>query len=94
MKYIPRPIETDKVELTPDIEALSELLAKNTHEIWAQGRIREGWVYGPQRNDEKKEHSCLVPYEELPESEKAYDRNVSMETLKVILSLGYEIKKK
>ena len=94
MKYTPHPIETDNVQLCEEIEALSELLAKNAHEIWAEARIQAGWTYGAQRNDETKEHPCLVPYEDLPESEKIYDRNISMETLKVILSLGYEIKKK
>lgn len=37
--------------------------------------MTEGWTYGPERNDTLKQHLCLMPYEELPESEKQYDRN-------------------
>ncbi|MBQ8642518.1 MAG: Ryanodine receptor Ryr [Clostridia bacterium] len=89
--YTPTPVETDDVVLNPDIMALAELLAKNTHDIWAMNRIADGWVYGPARDDVKKETPCLVPYEALPDSEKKYDRDVSLETLRLIIKLGYRI---
>lgn len=89
--YTPKPIETDGVALTEDIIKLSELLARNTHEVWSASRIAEGWSYGQARDDEKKLHPCLIPYDELPESEKDYDRNTSMQTLKLILKLGYTL---
>ena len=79
--------------LSEDIMELCEALARNTHEVWSESRIREGWSYGERRDDEKKHHPCLVPYEELPESEKDYDRNTSLETLKLIIKLGYKITK-
>jgi len=91
--YMPNPIDTSKISLSSDIMALSEVLAKNTHEVWASGRIAEGWTYGDIRDDVKKKHPCLVPYEELPESEKDYDRATSLESLKVILSCGFSIEK-
>lgn len=91
--YKPQPIDTSEIELSKEIEELSELLAKNTHEVWSVGRIRDGWTYGEQRNDIKKTHPCLVPYEQLLDSEKEYDRNTSLETLKLILKLGYKISK-
>lgn len=91
MKYQPKPIDTSDVTLTEEIRRLTELLAKNAHDIWAKQRLAEGWSYGPTRNDSKKEHPCLVPYEELPDSEKQYDRNAAMETLKAVLALGYKI---
>ena len=91
--YIPKPIDTTDVELSEEIKELSELLAENTHEVWSQGRIRDGWTYGEKRDDAKKQHPCLIPYAELSDSEKAYDRNTSLETLKVILKLGYKITK-
>ncbi len=94
MKYVPKPMDTEHVILDEDIQALCELLAKNAHDVWARERISQGWVYGESRDDVRREHPCLVPYEELPESEKAYDRNAAMETLKVIVSLGYDIRKK
>jgi len=91
--YKPNPIDTTNVSLSSDIMALSEVLAENTHEVWAAGRLADGWTHGDVRDDIKKKHPCLVPYKELPESEKAYDRATSLETLKVILSLGYTLNK-
>jgi hypothetical protein len=93
LSYKPEPINTSKVTLTEEIIELTELLAKNAHDIWARQRVAEGWRYGPQRNDVKKEHPDLVSYEELPESEKEYDRKAAMETLKAIIALGYQIEK-
>lgn len=92
--YKPNPIDTSDVVLNEEIRALSEDLARNTHDVWAVGRIRDGWTYGATRNDDKKEHPCLVPYEELSEEEKEYDRATALETLKVILKLGYTFEKK
>lgn len=91
--YNPKPINTDDVILSEDIINLTELLAKNAHDVWAAGRIAEGWVYGKERNDIKKETPCMVPYEELTDEEKAYDRNAALETLKLIKKLGYQILK-
>ena len=91
--YTPRPIDTSDVELSEEICAVRELLARNTHEVWAAGRIKDGWTYGEVRDDAKRHHPCLVPYDELPESEKDYDRNTSQQTLKLILKLGYKIVK-
>jgi len=93
LEYEPKPIETSEVELSPRIGDLTELLAKNAHDIWAKSRLEEGWKYGEKRDDEKKEHPCLVPYDDLPDSEKQYDRNAAIETLKVIVKLGYKIDK-
>ena len=92
MAYIPQPIDTDNILLEDGILELGELLARNAHDVWAKERMNQGWTYGNSRNDEAKKHPCLIPYEDLPESEKAYDRNTAMETLKVIVSMGYEIK--
>ena len=94
MKYEPKPVDTSDVVLSEDLLALSELIAKNVHEVWATSRINEGWVYGENRDNEKKTTPCLVPYEELPEIEKDYDRNTAFETLKLISKLGFEIRKK
>ena len=91
--YTPNPINTNDIILDDDILSLAEILAKNTHEIWATGRIKDGWSYGESRDDVNKKHPCLVSYEELPESEKEYDRATAMETLKVITKIGFNIKK-
>lgn len=91
--YTPTPINTSGIVLPGDIEELTEKLAENTHDVWALTRLRQGWSYGPQRDDTNKKHPCLVTYQDLPESEKEYDRKTALETLKVILALGYRIKK-
>lgn len=93
MSYQPRPIDTSTVTLTDEILELTELLAENAHDIWARQRMAEGWQYGPERNDERKEHPDLVPYGQLPDSEKEYDRSAALETLKAIVALGYLIVK-
>ncbi len=90
--YKPNPIDTSKVVLPSGLQELTEKIAENVHEVWAQGRIDEGWTYGEKRDDALKQTPCLVPYSQLPESEKEYDRKTALETVKVILSLGYEIK--
>lgn len=91
--YIPLPIDTSDIELSDELKQLVEELARNVHETWAKGRLNEGWTYGPERNDALKQHPCLIDYSELPESEKEYDRNTAMETLKMILKLGWKIEK-
>lgn len=91
--YKPKPIETEKIELPEELLELEELIAKNVHENWSLGRIEDGWVYGDERNDELRTTPCLVPYEELSEEEKDFDRRTAMETLKTIISLGYKIEK-
>ncbi|MFB2970886.1 TRAFs-binding domain-containing protein [Aerosakkonema sp. BLCC-F183] len=91
INYNPAPIDTSKVTLTAEILKLTEILSKNTHEIWAQQRLADGWQYGPQRDDTRKEHPGLVAYEDLPESEKHYDRIIVLQVLKALLALGYHI---
>jgi len=88
---VPAPRDTSAVRLTAEMSALTEDLAKNTHEVWATQRVAEGWRYGPCRNEERMEHPGLVPYADLPDSEKEYDRSTALETLRLILSLGYHI---
>ena len=92
-KYVPHPVNLSEVELPNDVEELLEQIAKNVHETWAANRINEGWVYGEERDDLKKTTPCLVPYEELPEFEKDYDRATALSTLKLIIKLGYKISK-
>lgn len=91
MSYVPRPLSTEGTLLSDSLQALTERLAENTHDVWAQQRMSEGWTYGPGRNDEAKTHPGLVPYADLTESEKEYDRKTALETLKAILVLGYKI---
>ena len=91
--YVPQPMDTSDVRLPEELNDLIEQMAKNVHEVWAQTRIDQGWIWGEERNDELKHHPCLVAYEELPEEERLYDRNTSIETLKLITKLGFKITK-
>ena len=91
--YIPKPENTDAIQLSADLNNLVEAMAKNVHEVWAESRMEQGWTYGLERNDQLKQHPCLVPYEQLPEEEKAYDRDTALGTLKLITKLGFKIMK-
>ena len=93
MNYTPQPIDTTDVILPEELEQLVEEMSKNVHEIWAETRIKQGWKYGEERNDNLKTHPCLVPYEDLTDEEKGYDRNTSISTLKLIMKLGFKISK-
>ena len=84
-------MDTSSVQLPEELNVLIEQMAKNVHEVWAQSRMEQGWTYGAERNDALKQHPCLVPYEDLPEVEKAYDRDTALGTLKLICKLGFKI---
>ena len=91
--YVPQPMDISDVQLPVEMYELVEDLAKNVHEVWAQNRISQGWTYGLERSDVLKQHPCLVPYEELPEIEKAYDRDTALGTLKFIVKSGFNVSK-
>jgi hypothetical protein len=89
--YRPSPIDTNAVSLPRELDALTERLAENAHDIWAAQRLSQGWTLGPQRDDTAKKHPDLVPYADLSETEKEYDRQAALGTLKAIVALGYRI---
>lgn len=93
-KYYPSPVNVTDVELPYELNSLVEELAKNVHDVWAVSRMREKWNYGKKRNDQQKTHPCLVSYDDLPDSEKAYDRDTAVMTVKLIMKLGFHIKRK
>ena len=91
--YQPKPTDTSGIALPSQLLELTEKIAENVHENWAAGRIAEGWTYGETRNDQLKTTPCLIPYSDLPEVEKEYDRRTALQTLKTIIALGYTIEK-
>lgn len=93
MSYFPRPIPTEHVHLSTALQGLIDRLGENAHEIWAARRIAEGWKYGPKKDGDKKETPLLVPYSELPDSEKQYDLDMVTETIKALLALGFQVVK-
>lgn len=92
--YDPQPVDVSDVVLDDNLHELGEFLAENNHEIWARHRVNEGWTYGPEREDSLKQTPDLVPYHQLPENEKRYDRETALQTLKLVQKFGYEIVKK
>lgn len=92
--YTPKPIDTSDVSLPEELVALTEKIAENVHDVWSAGRMAEGWTYGKKKDAEKKTTPLLIPYSELPESEKVYDRNTAFETLRLIVKMGYRIEKR
>jgi hypothetical protein len=44
-----------------------------SHEGWSAQKVADGWVYGPVKDPAAKTHPCLVPYADLPESQKTKD---------------------
>ncbi len=93
MDYQPHPFDDSKFPLPEELEQLKEELSRNVHEVWAAGRLAAGWKYGPVRDDLLKEHPCLVPYEQLSEEEKDFDRATALSTIRFILSKGYQLSK-
>ena len=91
--YVPQPADISDISLPEELEGLVEQVAENVHEVWAWARMSQGWTWGPKRNDDLKTHPSLLPYDELPEEEKQYDRNTAVGTLKLIQKLGFKISK-
>lgn len=92
-EYTPQPIDTSDVQLPQELEPIIEVLAENVHEVWAKSRLDQEWHYGKVRDDDQKTHPCLIPYDDLPEMEKEYDRATSVGTIKLLIKLGFTITK-
>lgn len=92
--YKPHPINLDAIQLTDDLIELREAIAENAHEVWAAARKKEGWTYGKERDDANKKHPDLIPYSSLPDSEKEYDRLMALDTIKLVMKLGWELRKR
>ena len=86
MEYTPNPINTSIIHLPDELTKLVERLAEHVHDIWAENRIEQGWRWGPERDDDQLQHPCLVPYTELSEEEKHYDRESALETLRLVMA--------
>ena len=93
MRYVPQPIDTSRIQVPASLVELTEQLAENAHDVWARQRMADGWTWGPKRDDKTKQNPCLIPYADLPDSEKQYDRQAAMETIKAIIALGYRIER-
>jgi hypothetical protein len=88
------PIEASRVQLRSEILELTEVLARHVHETWVRMRLDEGWTLGPRRDDDRREHPCLMPYAELPDTEKEIDRQMTLAILKAMIALGFDISRR
>ena len=93
-RVCPQPIDISDIHLEDYLRDITEVLAENVHETWRAQRISEGWRYGEKRDDTAKLHPGLVPYSELSENEKEYDRLTAINTLKLTVKLGYIISRR
>ena len=89
--YDPKPIHTEHIVLSDEILELAELIAENAHDTWASARLRDGWTFGPERDDTERRHPCLVPFAELPERDRNFDRTMAIGSIRALLALGFSI---
>ena len=88
-EYEPHPINVDSIPLDEDLEELIEAIAENAHDIWAEKMMKDGWTYGKERDELKKQDPCILPYTALPDDEKEYDRLMAYNTIKLVKKLGF-----
>uniref|UniRef100_A0A672KZ94 Ryanodine receptor 3 n=1 Tax=Sinocyclocheilus grahami TaxID=75366 RepID=A0A672KZ94_SINGR len=89
--FIPKPVDTSQIGMPPHLEKVRDRLAENIHELWGMNKIELGWCYGKIREDNKRQHPCLVDFSKLPETERNYNLQMSTETLKTLLALGCHV---
>lgn len=95
-KYQPCPLDTSDVEIDFEGEEkhlgdLCDMMARNSHEVWAKAKLEGGWTYGPKRDDKRKWHPQLVPYAYVPEENKTNDIDTARQMIKVITAVGFDI---
>lgn len=66
----------------------TRFLAEKEHEQWVEERVKKGWVYGKDRNDQRRIHGCIVPWEQLSETQRQKDQN-AIRALPAILAKVY-----
>jgi len=79
-----------QVVITPE---QLESLARREHYRWMVERQRQGWTYGSPRDDARKHHPCLVPWEALPEAEKQKDRDTVRHVPLLISKAGFQVRR-
>ncbi|ESO90186.1 hypothetical protein LOTGIDRAFT_123762 [Lottia gigantea] len=89
--YKPTPLDLSVVTLTEKMEQLVNLLAENTHNVWARDRIKHGWTYGLKEDPIHKRSPHLVPYNKVDESIKKANRNTTSDTVKTLIAYGYNL---
>lgn len=91
--YQPKPLSARPEELPAYLQPVVESIAEQVHDVWAAGRMAEGWTYGPHLDEARKTHPSLRPYVELSHGEQDYDRRTAAQTIACLLRMGYRIEK-
>ncbi|WP_250033861.1 RyR domain-containing protein [Paractinoplanes maris] len=91
MSWVPDLHDTAALTLPPAVVTDLEQLAEHVHNVWGSKRLADGWRYGPERSTAERTMPSLVPYADLPEDERDYDRELVTETVKMLLRLGYRV---
>jgi hypothetical protein len=77
-------------EIDPE---MLEVLAEAAHKVWVEGKLRDGWKYGPVTDKDGKIHNCLVPYDQLSEADKESDRDMVKGIPSILAAAGYKMVK-
>ncbi len=70
-----------------------ERLAEAAHIVWMEGKVRDGWKYGPVTDKANKIHSCIIPYDQLSETDKESDRDMVRGIPSILAAAGYKMVK-
>lgn len=70
-----------------------EMLSRREHDRWMAERQRHGWTYGDPRDDARKHHPSVVPWESLSEAEKQKDRDTVNNIPLLISKAGFQIRR-
>jgi hypothetical protein len=97
LKAVNYGFKTRKPSKLPEFDIIEfnfnelEKIAKIEHNRWCEEKISNGWIYGPKRDNELKTSPYLVPWEELDEDVKNYDRDSVRNIPKILYKAGLEI---
>ncbi|GMS80971.1 hypothetical protein PENTCL1PPCAC_3146, partial [Pristionchus entomophagus] len=89
--FVPIPIDISTVSLPHFANEAHSKFAENLHELWAQRKIEMGWSFGEVRNEQARRHPCLTVFNRLPDTERKYNLQLALDTIKTIEALGYHI---
>lgn len=87
--YKPAPLDLSQITLNQKMDELVDLLAENTHNVWARERIHQGWTYGLNEDALTRRSPHLVPYRNVDEAIKKANRDTASETVRTLLAYGY-----
>lgn len=69
------------------VKNIETITPESSHQNWSDFKYKEGWVYGPTKDMEKKTHPCLVPYSHLPKEQRSKDY-IFIQTVKSLWGLS------